>query len=140
MDPRKRYATAVDAFNSADPVGFAAIYAEDAIVHDPLYAHPLHGRSAIEQDAVEVRRAMPDARFTLREALQEGATVAVEYELRGTHLGPLALPDGEVAPTGRTLHILGAVVARFDHEGFVLEERRYFDVAGLLAQVGVPVG
>ena len=137
MNARQRYATAVEAFNRGDPAGFAALYAEDAIVHDPQYPQPLNGRAAIEQDTADVRRAMPDARFTLHAVLQDGATVAVHYGLSGTHLGPLSLPDGEIAPTGRRLDLPGAVFSRVDGEGLVLEERRYFDVASLLAQVGV---
>jgi len=137
MNARERYATAVEAFNRDDPAGFAALYAEDAIVHDPQYPQPLSGRAAVEQDVADVRRAMPDARFTLGAVMQDGASVAFEYGLSGTHLGPLSLPDGELAPTGRKLELPGAVFARLDAEGFVVEERRYFDVASMLAQVGL---
>lgn len=136
MNVDERYAAAVDAFNRDDVAGFAAIYAEGATVHDPQYPQPMIGRAAIEQDVADLRRAMPDARFTLRPAFRDGDTVAFEYGLSGTHLGPLALPDGEVAPTGRKLDMPGAVFARFDADGFVVEERRYWDVAGLLVQVG----
>lgn len=137
MDAQKGYAVAADAFNRDDPAGFAAIYAEGAMVHDPQSPQPIIGRAAIEQDVAEVRRAMPDARFTLRSMLQSGGTVAIEYEVSGTHLGPLALPDGEVAPTGRRLELPGAVFARVDDEGFIIEERRYYDVADLLVQIGL---
>lgn len=137
MSARERYATAVEAFNRDDPAAFAELYAEDAMVHDPQYPQPLSGRAAIEQDLTELRRALPDARFTLLHVLQDGPTVAVEYGLSGTHLGPLALPDGEVAPTGRTIDLPGAVFSRIDGDGFVVEERRYWDVAALLAQVGL---
>lgn len=139
MNARERYTAAVEAFNRDDPEGFAGLYAHDAVVHDPQYPEPLRGRAAIEQDAADVRRAMPDARFTLHALLQDGEVVAVEYGLRGTHLGPLSLPDGEVAPTGRMLEMPGAVFSRIDDAGFVVEERRYFDVAGLLAQVGLVI-
>lgn len=137
MNAGERYSAAVEAFNRDEPAGFAAIYAEGATVRDPAYPQPISGRAAIEQDVAEMRRAMPDARFTLRPAMQEGETVAFEYGLSGTHLGPLALPDREIAPTGRKVDLPGAVFARFDAEGFIIEERRYYDVASLLAQVGV---
>jgi steroid delta-isomerase-like uncharacterized protein len=137
MNARERYAIAVEAFNRDDPAGFAALYAEDVIVHDPQYPEPLRGRAAVEQDATDVRRAMPDARFVLHAVLQDGVTVAVQYGLSGTHLGPLSLPDGEIAPTGKTLDLSGAVFSSVDGEGLVVEERRYYDRAGMLVQVGL---
>ncbi|MFD4422301.1 ester cyclase [Agromyces sp. NPDC058484] len=137
MIPRERYAGAIDAFNRDDPAGFAAIYAEDAIVHDPLYPQPLRGRAAVEQDAADLRRAIPDARFTLLDVLQDQSAIAFRYGLIGTHLGPLSTPDGEIAPTGSTIDVPGAVFSRLDRDGFVEEERRYFDVSRLLAQVGL---
>jgi steroid delta-isomerase-like uncharacterized protein len=137
MNARERYAAAVEAFNRDDPSGYATLYAEDVVVQDPQYPRPLSGRAAVAQDAVDLRRAMPDARFTLHAVLQDGATVAVQYGLSGTHLGPLSLPDGEIAPTGKTLDLSGAVFSRVDSEGLVVEERRYYDLAGVLAQVGL---
>lgn len=129
------FARAAEAFNAHDPKAFAATYAEDAVVHDPLYPQPLKGRDAIEQDVVELLRAFPDARFTLGPALQDGETVAAEYNLRGTHQGPLASPNGEIPATGKSLDSNGAVFSKFNAEGEVVEERRYYDVAGLFAQL-----
>jgi steroid delta-isomerase-like uncharacterized protein len=127
----------VEAVNAHDAKAFAATYAPDAVVHDPLYPQPLKGRDAIEQDMVELLRAFPDARFTWGPLLQDGGTVAGEFTLRGTHLGPLAAPDGEVPATGNPIENSGAVFSRFNAEGEVAEERRYYDVAGLIAKVGL---
>ncbi len=137
MDAQERYSRAVEAFNRDDPAGFAALYAEDAVVYDPQYPQPLIGREAIEQDAVDVRRSMPDARFTLRTVLQLGESAAVEYDLGGTHSGPLALPDGELEATGLHVDLPGGVFARFDSQGRVAEERRYYDLAGMFNQLGI---
>ena len=106
-------------------------------MYDPLYPQPLKGRDAIEQDVVDIRRAFPDARFTLRAVIEAGETAAVEYNLIGTHSGPLATPDGEIPATGKQLNMDGAVFSRLDAQGEVVEERRYFDVAGMLTQLGL---
>ena len=137
MSTKDRYTRAVEGFNKGDTGVFAALYAANTVVHDPLYPQPLKGRNAIEQDTVDVRRAFPDARFTLRAVIEEGETAAVEYNLSGTHLGPLATPDGEISPTGKALNIDGAVFSRLDAHGEVVEERRYYDVAGMLTQLGL---
>lgn len=131
------FTAAVEAVNAHDAKTFAATYAADAVVHDPLYPQPLKGRDAIEQDMVELLRAFPDARFTIGPLLQDAGTVAGEYTLRGTHLGPLASPDGEIPATGNSIHNSGAVFSRFNADGEVVEERRYYDAAGLIAQIEV---
>jgi predicted ester cyclase len=102
-----------------------------------LYPQPLSGRDAIQQDTTEVLRAFPDGRFTLGRVVEDGGTAAVEYNLSGTHLGPLATPDGEFQPTGKSLSTNGAVFARLNERGEVAEERRYYDVAAMLAQLGI---
>jgi predicted ester cyclase len=84
---------------------------------------------------VELLRAFPDARFTIGPLLQDGETVAGEYTLRGTHLGPLASPEGEIPATGNSINNSGAVFSKFNADGEVIEERRYYDAAGLLAQI-----
>jgi steroid delta-isomerase-like uncharacterized protein len=137
MSAKDNYSKAVEAFNKKDAGAFAALYAVDAIVHDPLYPQPLSGRDAIEQDAQEVQRAFPDARFTLTSVVEAGDTAAVEYNLSGTHRGPLATPDGEIPATGKALSNDGAVFSRFNDRGEVVEERRYYDIAGMLAQLGL---
>lgn len=129
------FTAAVEAVNAHDAKAFAATYATDAVVHDPLYPQPLNGRDAIEQDMVELLRAFPDARFTVGPLLQDGGTVAGEYTLRGTHLGPLASPEGEIPATGNSIDNSGAVFSTFNADGEVIEERRYYDAAGLLAQI-----
>jgi steroid delta-isomerase-like uncharacterized protein len=137
MSAKDTYTRAVEAFNRNDAGAFAALYAADAVVHDPLYPQPLRGRAAIEQDVVDVRRALPDARFALRAVLEAEDMAAGEYSLSGTHDGPLATPEGEIPASGKTLNTDGAVFSRFNAQGEIVEERRYYDVAGMLAQLGL---
>jgi steroid delta-isomerase-like uncharacterized protein len=137
VSARDRYTKAVEAFNSGDVKGFAALYAADAVVHDPIYPQPLTGRDAIEQDIADFRRGLPDARFVLGSLLEAGQTAALQYTVSGTHNGPLATPGGEIPATGKTLTSEGAVFSRLNAQGEVVEERRYYDVASMLAQLGL---
>ncbi|QDG67954.1 ester cyclase [Pseudarthrobacter sp. NIBRBAC000502772] len=130
-------AKSVEALNSHDAKAFAAAYAADAVVHDPSYPQPLKGRDAIEQDVVDLLRAFPDVSLTVGPVLQDGETFAAEYTLRGTHQGPLALPGGEIPATGKSFINNAAVFSKFNTDGEVTEESRYYDVAGLMAQLGV---
>lgn len=130
-------ARSVEAVNSHDAKAFAATYASDAVVHDPLYPQPLKGRDAVEQDMVELLRAFPDASLTVGPLFQDGETFAAEYTIRGTHGGPLASPGGEIPATGKSITNNAAVFSTFNADGEVTEERRYYDIAGLLAQLGI---
>lgn len=64
-------------------------------------------------------------------------TVAAEMTLEGTHTGPLNLPSGEVPPTGKPLRFDRAFFSRFDEDGLIVDERRYYDVANQLEQLGL---
>ncbi|GAB4099497.1 ester cyclase [Sinomonas halotolerans] len=124
------------AFNTHDPARFAAYYADEAVVVDPQYPEPLRGRSAVEEDAAAFIRAMPDLTATVTHIVAQGDSVAVEIRMTGTQTGPLALPDGEVPPTGRRIEQRFAAFSRLDASGRIAEEHRYYDLAGFAAQLG----
>ena len=129
---------AVAAFNAHDPAGWAATYAGDTIVHDPFYPEPTRGRAGVEKDTADFIRAFPDARMEIvGTPLAEGATVAAQFVVVGTHDGPLATPEGDIAPTGRPVRLEGSVFTTVDEHGQAIDERRYYDVAGLLRQLGL---
>lgn len=137
MSANQTYGRVLESFNQNDPKEYAAAYAPNTVVSDPLYPQPLMGRDAIEQDVVDVRRAFPDARLTFRGIHEMGSDVALEYTLTGTNLGPIATPDGEIPATRRALKVDGAAFSRLDEDGHIIEERRYYDIAGMLAQLGI---
>jgi steroid delta-isomerase-like uncharacterized protein len=129
----------IDAVNRHDAAGYAAMFAPNGMIHDPAYAEPLEGRAAIQADVETFMRAFPDLRATVRSLIEQGDTGAADSRFRGTHLGPLELPSGPIPPTGRKVDFSGAAFVRLDGQGRVLEESRYYDLAGLLSQLGVPV-
>jgi len=131
------YARAAEAFNKHDARTFAALYAPDAVVYDPTYPQPLKGRDAILQDFTDFVRAFPDAQFELLAVLEDGREAAGEFRVSGNHNGPLALPTGEVPATGKPLSFGGGAFSRFNDQGEIVEEHRYFDVAGQLSQLGL---
>lgn len=81
------------------------------------------------------RAAMPDVEGTITSALEVGDQVALEVTWHGTHTGPLATPDGEIPPSGKSQTTPGVWI--FDFEGdSVKESRHYFDMLTFLQQVG----
>jgi steroid delta-isomerase-like uncharacterized protein len=138
MVNKEQFQKGVQAINDHNAKALAALFAPEAKVHDPFYPEPLTGRDAIEQDFVEFLRAFPNLKMTVVGGLlEEGDAVAGVFQVEATHRGPLALPSGEIPATGRQLSFEGAAFTRYNDRGEVIEQRRYFDVAGQLSQLGI---
>ena len=127
----------IAAINAHDAVRLAACYAEDAVVRDPQYPEPLRGRAAVENDAASFFRGFPDLHAEVTCSVISGTILAVEMTMEGTNTGPLALPSGDVPPTGRLLRFTMAFFDDVDENGSVLDERRYYDVADQAQQLGL---
>jgi steroid delta-isomerase-like uncharacterized protein len=125
-----------EAFNRHDPAAFAALYAPNAVVRDPSYREPLEGRGAVQGDIEAFLRAFPDVRVTHTTTIEADGQHAVEAVFVATHQGPLVTDDGEIPASGNRMEMHAAGFYRLDGQGRILEERRYYDLAGLAAQLG----
>jgi steroid delta-isomerase-like uncharacterized protein len=128
---------ALEALQRRDTAALGALYAPDALVMDPLYDQPLRGREAVEKDMQDLLRAFPDMSFSLRSLIVDGNLEAAEWTLRGTHSGPLAGPNGEIAATGRQVELRVATFTRYNARQEAAEESRYYDIAGWMQQLGI---
>lgn len=127
----------IKTFNDHDAAGWASHYAENAVVHDPQYPQPLKGREAIRKDLADFLKAFPDLQFKVTNRLVSGDRAAVEGIGTGTHRGPLEGPGGSIPATNKRAEMPFAVFLRVDGSGLIVEERRYYDLAGLAQQLGV---
>ena len=130
----------IEALNRHDAAAFAGFYTPDALVHDPQHAEPLKGRDAIRKDIADFIGAFPDLNFTLKTVVESGDTVAFEGAGKGTHKGPMASPAGEIPATNRPMEFRFAAFLRVNGQGLIAEERRYFDMAGMMQQLGLMQG
>ena len=90
------------------------------------------GESEVRRYFAETRSAFPDQRNELIAMHHADDAVIVEFDLLGTHLGPLrALP-----PTGRSFRTRMTALFLFDGERIVCE-RVYFDQLSILRQLGI---
>ncbi len=79
-----------------------------------------------------LRRGFSDLRAVVEDEVAEGDTVAQRLTLAGTHDGPfLGIP-----PTGREIELRFVVFVSF-RDGLMAGERFYYDLTGLLRQLGV---
>jgi steroid delta-isomerase-like uncharacterized protein len=136
MKPEETFRKEVESLNKHDPEAFAENFAPDAVVHDPAYPEPLKG-DAIKKDISDFFAAFPDLSARIETTLIAGDAYAIEWSLTGTHKGPLSAPSGEIAATNKRVETHGASVGRLDEQGRTLEERRYYDIAGMMAQLGL---
>ena len=89
------------------------------------------GRAGVRAKIEGLRRAFPDIRFVLEDAVAEGDTLAVRYYWTGTQTGPFL----DIAPTGKPVRVRGMDFYRF-RDGAVAEHWDILDQLGLLRQLG----
>jgi steroid delta-isomerase-like uncharacterized protein len=90
------------------------------------------GEKAVRAYFAESRRAFPDQRNELVALHHADDAVIVEFDLLGTHLGPLrALP-----PTGRAVRCRMSAHFVFEDDQLVCE-RVYFDQLTIMRQLGL---
>lgn len=99
----------------------------------------VHGIEPFREYLETFKRAMPDARAIVEHQYESGETVIVEGRFVGTHTGPLAGDDGDIAPTGKTVDLRFADFSRVS-EGKIASYHTYYDQVGLLTQLGLMDG
>lgn len=127
----------IDALNRHDVKALGAIYGAQASVWDPQYPELLKGWDAIEKDYSEFFAGFPDLRVTLKRTVEAGNDYAIEFVMTGTHKGDLITPTGQIPATNKRIEITGCVMGQLDDQGRVVDERRYYDFAGMLGQLGL---
>jgi steroid delta-isomerase-like uncharacterized protein len=130
---RAFFAGYLDAWNAHDPAAVAHYMADDAIYEDVALARVLHGPPAIAGFVEEATKASSDFRFEQVSLFTAGADYATEWIMSGTN-------DREVQgvpATGRAFRIRGASVGRLDANGRILENRDYYNLAEMFAQLGI---
>jgi predicted ester cyclase len=69
--------------------------------------------------------------------LFSGDYIIFEGVSRGTFTGPLASPEGDIPPTGRSVVLKFVFIAKVTQEGLIEEDRTYFDTADFMRQLGL---
>ena len=127
----------VEAYNARDWDRVAKIHAESVVGWSPDRLEPRKGRAAIREEFAGYAAAFPDSRLRTERVFGQEDWVCAEFAFTGTHKGPLPGPGGQTVPaTNRPLHLKYAVVFKFKG-GEVTERQEYFDLLGMMAQLGL---
>ena len=122
----------IDAFNAHDPEAFAELYAPDVIFRDIATAVPAHGRPVVREWVETYFRAFHDAKMEAKVVACDGDVLVYEWRATGTHDEEfMGLPA-----TGRFMEVDGCSIANVGADGLVHAEKNYWDVAGMLQQMG----
>lgn len=123
--------------NKHDTVSLASKYASNIQVTDPFYPEPLKGRDSVVQDFKNFITAFPDLSMKVVSATGENGVLAMEVLMTGTNDGPLDSPSGPIPATHKKISFPMAVVSRFDSDGLIYSENRYYDVFGIMHGLGL---
>ncbi|MEV4832988.1 ester cyclase [Nonomuraea sp. NPDC049486] len=114
-----------------------AVLTDDCeVVNIPLGATS-HGPSGYARFIQAWVAAFPDSTVEITNLFSTDDQGVVEFIGRGTNTGPLLGPVGVIAATGRRAEVRFCNVQRFA-DGKVSSFHQYFDLMGLLQQLGVP--
>jgi ketosteroid isomerase-like protein len=120
--------------DAGDADGFAAGLAPDCEWVTPT-AH-VRGRDAVRDHLEGFREAFPGARHEVTASVEAGETVACEGVWIALHTGPLRMPDGELAATGKQVRLpFGAFIRVRD--GAVASAGIYWNELVFMGQLGL---
>jgi steroid delta-isomerase-like uncharacterized protein len=119
------------AYDNLDAAALAADYAPDCVVDSPI-GGTHHGPAAAQQVIQAGFNAFLDLKIRVEGQVIEGTQVAQILNLEGTHIGEFL----GVTPTGKSFRLTAAFV--YELRGCqIVRERRIYDFAGVLLQIGV---
>ncbi len=128
-----------DSWNAQDWQTFKKRHAKDCVVYWPNQP-PTHGIEAHEQEGVEMFKTFPDNRVgnsPYKVMFGQGDWTCTIAEFTGTMKGPMKGGDGRlIPPTNKSFKVDFSTVAHW-RNGEIVEENLFYDVVGMLKQIGV---
>jgi steroid delta-isomerase-like uncharacterized protein len=128
--------TPILAFNEKDWDAVRASITSDFIYDEVATGRRVQGVDEVIPLWQGWATAFPDARATFHSALASDSTVVLEVSWRGTHQGPLQMPQGSIPPTENRIDIRACFVVEVAGDKARLQ-RHYFDMATMMQQLGV---
>lgn len=125
-----------EAYNNRDWDKAIALATPDIEVVFEATGQTFYGHDGLLQFNQGWANAFPDSRLTITNALTDDKRVADEFAFEGTHTGTLVTPAGEIPPTGRSVHGVGARFFELE-SGKISRLHIYSDVLTLMQQLGV---
>ena len=122
-----------ESFNRRDWDSFRDCFADDAVIHAvPEELGIGQGPDAIVELSKMYVTAFPDTRSETLDSVFEGDLGAFRVRSTGTHEGEFM----GIPASGRRIDVESAQVARYNHEGKIVEGWEYLDNLAFMQQIG----
>jgi steroid delta-isomerase-like uncharacterized protein len=121
-----------EVWNNQNLAAIDELYAPNAIEHRDLPPFELDRESA-KQYTAPLFSAFPDVHVTIEDMVAEGDTVVTRWTARGTHQGELM----GIAPTGKTIAVMGISIGRHAVNGQLVESWTTWDRLTMLQQLDI---
>jgi steroid delta-isomerase-like uncharacterized protein len=95
------------------------------------------GKDMIAKGFKMFDKALPDLKEEVISITAEDDRVACQVVETASFTGPMELPSGVVAPTNRPYKLPVASFFRVNAQGFIVEQRTYWDTANWAQQIGI---
>lgn len=124
----------IAAFNAHDMGELSSYFSPNTVKEVP--GAELQGRDQYAAYFSAFFEAFPDIELTITSVVEDGQVVAIRGNSRGTHLGTLHTPGGDIPATGRRIDLSFSDDYEV-HEGLISAGHLHFDRLALLEQLGV---
>ena len=136
-DNLMRVRAIVDAFNERDLDGFLSLHDSGMNGFEPPHPKAVN-REKLSEWVLGLQAAFSDGRWIVEFAFGgEEVWVGAEFQMTGTHDGPLSTPWETVEATHRSIDVHWAGVYAFTEDSRVWHLYTYFDLCDVLVQIGV---
>ena len=130
-----------DSWNSQDWDTFNKRHHEEVAVYWPGQPEPTRGLEAHQSEAEQFFKTFPDNRVGNRPyqvLFGEGDWTCSISIFTGTMTGPMPGPDGaDIQPTNKKFEVEFCTVAHWNEKGEITEEKLFYDLVGLMRQIGL---
>ena len=125
----------VDSINNRSREDFLNLHSDSVVIYDPTLGS-LTGRAALGNWWTNLFRMFPDYQIRKIRSFGQEDWVCLETEESGTMKGAIHAGPREVPPTGKSFKIPSSIICKIS-QGRIAEVRLYYDVLGLMAQLGL---
>jgi steroid delta-isomerase-like uncharacterized protein len=114
-------------------------YSPDYVRHYVDIYEDIVGIDAYKKWIADTRTGFPDFNITLEgEIIAKADKIVLRWIAEGTQTGSLAMPSGELPPTGKKVKFFGVTIIHIV-DGKIAEEWLYFNQASQLQQLGFTI-
>jgi steroid delta-isomerase-like uncharacterized protein len=114
------------------------LYDDDVLVYTTRSPEMMRGKEAIRENIESLFKGFPDFSSKVLDRIITDDQVVVEFENSGTNTGPVDTGPGRPVfpPTGKEATMRGVVLLKIK-KGKIVEFHQYYDIAGLMMQLGL---